>query len=147
MGIAPIGNNHYYAALSGGKGLAEGVSQASSSSKTDLFPGECKTCAQRKYQDQSNDASVSFKTPTHLSPSQSMSAVAAHENEHVVNNRAKAEQEGMSAHSTVTFSFAVCPECGRMYVSGGKTTTVYTPKPESGSMNEEGQGSMINMFA
>jgi hypothetical protein len=148
MAIAPIGKNHYYYdVLSGGKGLEGGVSQAASSGKTDFFPEECQTCANRKYQDRSNDLSVSFQTPTHISPSQSMASVVSHEYEHVTNNRAKAEQEGMTAHSSVTLSYAVCPECGRMYVSGGKTTTVYTPKQSSGSLNEEGQGGIINMFA
>lgn len=52
----------------------------------------------------------------------------AHEEEHVRNNARDAEQKGMDAYSTVTISVSRCPECGRMFISGGKTSTVYTSK-------------------
>lgn len=54
--------------------------------------------------------------------------MAAHENQHVVHNAQKAEQQGMRAISTVQIHSSVCPECGRIYVSGGTTTTTYVPK-------------------
>jgi len=86
---------------------------------------ECQTCKNRTYVDGSNDASVSFKTPTNISPSNSYAAVSAHENEHVVNEQAKAQKEGGKVVSqSVALHYAVCPECGRAYVAGGTTTTV-----------------------
>ena len=49
----------------------------------------------------------------------------SHEREHVVNEQARAEKEGRKVVSqTVTLTMATCPECGRMYVSGGTTRTV-----------------------
>jgi len=60
--------------------------------------------------DRSSDPSVSFQTPTSVAPEQAASAVAAHENEHVVHNAQNAEQNGMVAHSTVTYRYAICPE-------------------------------------
>ena len=88
-------------------------------------PIECKTCASRKYQDVSNDSTVSFQTPTHISPGQSAAAVASHESEHVSNEQANAEKEGREIISqTVTLKTAICPECKRVYVSGGETRTV-----------------------
>ncbi|MGE5398344.1 MAG: hypothetical protein ACM3MK_12545 [Chitinophagales bacterium] len=51
-------------------------------------------------------------------------AVAAHENEHVVREQAKASQEGKEVVSqSVQLFSATCPECGKTYVSGGRTTT------------------------
>jgi hypothetical protein len=86
---------------------------------------ECQTCKNRKYQDVSNDPSVSFQTPTHISPGQSASMVMAHESEHVSHEQAKADQEGRRVISqTVTLETSICPECGRVYVSGGVTKTV-----------------------
>lgn len=94
--------------------------------------------------DRSSDPSVSFQTPAHVSAGEAALAVAAHENEHVVNNAQNARENGMVAHSTVTISYDVCPECGRMYVAGGKTTTTYTPKDQTG---ETGKGGSVNTFA
>ena len=88
-------------------------------------PTECKTCASRTYKDVSNDPSVSFQTPTRISPGQSAAAVASHESEHVSNEQAKAEKEGREIISqTVTLKTSICPECKKVYVSGGETRTV-----------------------
>jgi len=85
----------------------------------------CATCDSRKYQDASNDSSVSFQTPTNIAPEQSAAMVSAHENEHVSNEQANAERDGRKVVSqTVTLSSAICPECGRPYISGGVTNTV-----------------------
>ena len=93
------------------------------------FPTECKTCAARKYVDVSDDPSVSFQSPTHISPGQAASSVAAHENEHVSNEQIKAEQEGREVISqTVSLKTSICPECGRVYVSGGETRTISRAK-------------------
>ena len=86
---------------------------------------ECKTCADRKYQDGSNDPGVSFKTPGHIDPANSHSAVRAHEQEHVSNERANAQSEDRKVVSqSVTLFTSICPECGRAYVSGGVTRTL-----------------------
>lgn len=85
---------------------------------------ECQTCKNRKYQDGSDDAGVSFKTPTKVDPKAAASAVRSHEQEHVSRNRSKAEREGKEIVSqTVTIHTGICPECGRVYVSGGTTRT------------------------
>jgi hypothetical protein len=92
---------------------------------------ECQTCKRRKYQDVSNDPSVSFKAPTSLSPGAEGYAVAGHESQHVANEKGKALRNGREVVSqTVQINTAVCPECGRMYVSGGKTTTVTRQNPD-----------------
>ena len=94
---------------------------------------ECQTCKNRKYVDQSNDPTVSFRTPTNISPEAAASAVAAHEGEHIRNERANAEQDGRKVVSqSVIMHTSVCPECGRVYVSGGeaRTVTVSGDKPD-----------------
>jgi hypothetical protein len=85
---------------------------------------ECLTCKNRKYQDRSNDAGVSFKSPTHLSPEQALSVVAGHEQEHLTNERVDADLNGREVvYQNVQIQTSICPECGRVYVSGGKATT------------------------
>ena len=87
--------------------------------------GECQTCKQRKYQDGSDDPGVSFKSPTRMDPDRAASAVRGHEQEHVVRERAEAQREGRKVVSqSVSIHMDICPECGRVYVSGGLTTTV-----------------------
>jgi hypothetical protein len=111
----------------------------------EIGPKECKTCHARRYKDQSNDASVSFQTPTHVAPELAASAVAAHEQEHVQHNAQKAQSEGMKATSFVQIHIAICPECGRIYVSGGTTTTYYSKKqPIPG---EDGNGLFVDTKA
>ena len=86
-------------------------------------PAECKTCKERKYQDGS-DENVSFKSAAHVSPEAASSAVRSHEQEHVANAYKKAEQKGGKViQASVSIHTAVCPECGRTYVSGGTTKT------------------------
>ena len=86
-------------------------------------PAECQTCKNRKYQDGS-DEMVSFKSASHISPTTSGSRVRAHEQEHVSNAYNKAEQNnGKVISATVSIHTAICPECGRTYVSGGETNT------------------------
>lgn len=85
--------------------------------------GECQTCKNRKYQDGSNEM-VSFKSAAHVSPTAAGAAVRAHEQEHVSNAFNKAETgNGKVLQASVTIKTAVCPECGRSYVSGGETRT------------------------
>lgn len=85
---------------------------------------ECQTCKNRKYQDGSDDSGVSFQTPTKVDPKAAGSAVRSHEQEHVSRNRSKAKREGKEIVSqSVTIHTNICPECGRVYVSGGTTRT------------------------
>ena len=86
-------------------------------------PAECQTCKERKYQDGS-DEMVSFKTPGHIDPDNAQSVVMGHEQEHVANAYKKAaENNGEVVQASVRLKTAVCPECGRTYVSGGETNT------------------------
>ena len=87
-------------------------------------PGEeCQTCKNRKYKDGS-DEMVSFKSPTHISPEAAASAVRAHEQEHVTNAYSKAAtKNGKVLSASVSIHTAICPECGRTYISGGTTHT------------------------
>lgn len=86
-------------------------------------PAECETCKNRKYQDGS-DEMVSFKSAAHISPEASASRVRAHEQEHVSNAYKKAAKgNGKVLAANVSLQRAICPECGRSYVSGGTTTT------------------------
>ena len=84
---------------------------------------ECQTCKNRKYQDGSNEM-VSFKSAQRIAPSAAAAKVRGHEQEHVVNAYEKAAQNnGKVIRASVTLHTAVCPECGRTYVSGGTTNT------------------------
>lgn len=84
---------------------------------------ECQTCKNRKYKDRS-DEMVSFKTPTHVSPESAAAAVRAHEQEHVTNAYSKAAtKNGKVMSASVSIHTAICPECGRTYISGGTTHT------------------------
>lgn len=86
-------------------------------------PAECQTCKERKYQDGSNEM-VSFKAAAHISPNAAAGAVMSHEQEHVANAYKKASlKDGKVIQASVSIHTAVCPECGRTYVSGGTTTT------------------------
>ena len=86
-------------------------------------PAECQTCKERKYQDGS-DENVSFKSAQHISPEAAAARVMAHEQEHVSNAYSKAQQNGGKViNASVAIHTAICPECGRTYVSGGTTTT------------------------
>lgn len=87
--------------------------------------GRCETCEKRKYQDGSDDSSVSYQTPTRIDPDLVASAVRGHEREHVYHEQARAKREGRKVVSqTVTLHTDICPECGRTYISGGTTRTV-----------------------
>ena len=101
-------------------------------------PQDCETCKNRKYQDGS-DEQVSFKSASHISPQEAPAKVRGHEQEHVVNAYAKAaEKGGKVLHAGVAIHTAVCPECGRTYVSGGLTSTVIKyPKDGNKKENED----------
>lgn len=111
---------------------------------------ECQTCKSRKYQDGSNDPGVSFKTPTRMSPEQAATAVRGHEMEHVTREQAKAAREDRKVvQQTVSIHTAICPECGRVYISGGTTRTVTASKPQQPDpqSNPEAQNAMFGIMA
>ena len=86
-------------------------------------PAECKTCKNRKYQDGS-DEMVSFKSAQHVDPRAAAARVRGHEAEHVSNAfKEAAQKKGKVLQASVSIKTAVCPECGRTYVSGGETAT------------------------
>jgi hypothetical protein len=94
----------------------------------------CQTCKNRRYVDQSSDASVSYQTPTHISPEQSAGKVMAHEREHTSNDKARADRDDRRVVSqTVSLSTSICPECGKVYVSGGTARTVTASKDKGES--------------
>lgn len=106
----------------------------------------CRTCAERKYKDESNDPSVSFQTPTSIAPGMEAAAVMAHEHEHVANNAARAEREGQTATSVVMIHTELCPECGRPFISGGTTLTTYGRKG-SEEVDEDQRGVFVRASA
>jgi len=94
--------------------------------------GVCNTCQNRRYVDKSDDASVSFQTPTSINPGMAAAAVASHEQEHVRNEQAKDHREDRQIVSqSVSLTYDTCPECGKHYVSGGTTRTTSISKSES----------------
>ena len=102
--------------------------------------GECQTCKERKYQDGSNDPGVSFKTPTNIAPEAAASAVRGHEQEHVSREQSKAQQQGREVVSqSVTIHTAICPECGKVYVSGGTTRTTTRAEKTAQMYQQQGQ--------
>ena len=91
----------------------------------------CQTCKSRKYVDRSSDPGVSFKSPTGVSPGASFAAVSSHEQEHVSREQAKASRNDRKVVSqSVQIYIDTCPECGRAYSSGGKTTSVTKGEPQ-----------------
>ncbi len=93
--------------------------------------GECKTCAERRYQDDSDDSGVSFQSPTRLTPQQASSAVISHEKEHYgrEEDKAKTENKEVLSNSIRVYS-AICPDCGKAYIAGGETRTVTRTRPK-----------------
>lgn len=119
------------AASAGQTAEAAGQVSESKSPQEVMEEAECPTCAQRKYQDGSDDPGVSFKTAGHIDPDQARAVVSGHEQEHVVRERAKADREDRDVVSqSVTLHTAICPDCGRVYVSGGTTRTVTKAAPD-----------------
>ncbi len=124
--------------LPGQEDTLEGVQGTTKSPEDE----KCQTCEQRKYQDGSNDMGVSFKTPTRIAPEAAGAMVRSHEQEHVTRERAKAEREDREVVSqSVTLHTDVCPECGKVYISGGttQTTTVSKSEPVESTGPDEAQ--------
>lgn len=102
--------------------------------------GRCQTCEERKYQDGSDDMGVSYQTPTRISPESAASAVRGHEREHVFREQARAQRENRRVVSqSVALHTSICPECGKVYISGGTTTTTTAAAKESAPQQEQPQ--------
>ena len=87
------------------KAGAQGADPASKakSAQEVMEEGECQTCKERKYQDGSDDSSVSYQSPTHIDADYAPAAVRGHELEHVAHEQAKAQKEDRKVVSqTVT---------------------------------------------
>jgi len=134
------------AAVEGAAASGEGAAVEDAKSAAEVMEeAECQTCAERRYQDGSDDPGVSFKTPAHIDPSVAASVVRGHEQEHVTREQSKADREGREVVSqSVTLHSDICPECGKVYVSGGTTRTVTRaenePQQEQQRQQEEQQG-------
>ena len=116
----------------------QGVETGAVGAQEALEEGKCETCEKRKYQDGSDDSSVSYQTPTRIDPDLAASAVRGHEMEHVAHEQAKAQREDRKVVSqSVTLHTDICPECGETYVSGGTTRTVTKANPEEPEQQEE----------
>lgn len=128
--------------------FAEEKAERAQSPAEVLAEGECQTCKERKYQDGSNDPGVSFKTATKLSPESAATAVRGHEYEHVVREQAKAEREDRKVvRQSVTLHNEICPECGKVYVSGGETRTVTKADPKTESQEPQASASGFEAVA
>lgn len=126
--ISPTSGYSVYGAVSGAK-------DASASKR--IEKGECQTCKNRKYVDGSNEGDVSFKTPSHINPNNAAATVMSHEQEHVAHAIAEGRKENKElVNVSVTLHTSVCPECGRVYVSGGTThSTIRTTRGGSDNAN------------
>lgn len=101
-------------------------------------PAECETCKNRKYQDGSDEGDVSFKAAAHIDPKAAAARVRSHEQEHVSNAYQKAaKNNGKVVSCNVSIHTAICPECGRTYVSGGTTATQIKYRNEDNPYQKE----------
>ena len=122
------------------------VGKAAGQPDTDTY--ECQTCKNRRYQDGSNDPSVSFKMPTKLSPERAAFAVRSHEMEHVAHAKLQALREDSEIVSqSVTYHTDICPECGRSYIAGGNTKTVFRSSPDTYEADPITKGANIDLLA
>lgn len=141
--------------LSPAEAARPGVSQPGDSRRGRRVSGqgdfdtyECQTCKNRKYQDGSNDPCVSFKTPTRVKPENAAYAIRSHEAEHVAHAWAEAAQEDEEIVSqSVTYHTDICPECGRTYMSGGTTRTVFRSAPETYEQEPVKKGAYLDLTA
>lgn len=134
IGYGLYGNYSLYSEYNGRNGTVNEIADPDEEKKAGRLssPEDCETCRRRKYQDGSDEMNVSFKNASHVSPEAASSAVRAHENQHVNNAFNKAENEdGKVISAAVSIHTAICPECGRRYVSGGTTNTTIKYPNES----------------
>lgn len=140
MRIKPYEENNPANPVKNPEGNEDNLKVGAEGAQSAVEEGKCQTCEKRKYQDGSDDMGVSFQTPTHIDPKQVASAVRGHEQEHVVREQAKAQREDRRVVSqSVTLHTDICPECGKVYISGGTTRTVTAANQEQEVMQEAEQ--------
>jgi hypothetical protein len=110
------------------------------------FCGECETCRNRVYQDDSLDGGVSFQQAAHVHPNQAATAVIGHEREHQGREARFAQEDGREIIlNDIAIFTSLCIECGRVFVSGGETRTITrgntAPESEGGYIM-----SMLDVF-
>lgn len=132
----------------GSDGMAQaamdGANDAAKSKRVEK--GECQTCKNRKYVDGSNEGDVSFKAPAHISPNNAAAAVMSHEKEHVANAVSEGNKDNKElVNVSVSLKTSVCPECGRVYVSGGTTNSTMRTTSESPKNNNPYQKLQANL--
>ena len=85
-------------------------------------------------------------TPTKLSPERAAFAVRSHEMEHVSRAKAKAAREDSKIVSqSVSYRTGVCPECGKTYLAGGTTKTVFRSAPETYDKEPAKKGAYVDL--
>lgn len=98
------------------------------------YQESCKTCDNRRYQDESNDTGVSFQSPQNISPEASGSVVMGHEREHFSREQSKATNENKEVIAqAIRVYTSICTGCNKTYVAGGETTTTVKSKPQERS--------------
>ena len=72
----------------------------------------------------------------------------AHEGEHVSNAYNKAQEDGGKVlQASVSIKTAICPECGRVYVSGGTTRTTTASEPDTAEAMQQQDGKNFSAAA
>ena len=100
---------------------------------------------ERKYQDESNDPSVSFKYPRKINEYQAWIAVRSHESEHVRDAVFKAQNKGVLARVQVRFHTGFDKK-GELYLKGG-TTKVNSSKKGKYHINNGTTNSNIDILS
>ena len=128
---------------------AEAAGPAQATGMEGLTPGSGRQVkGPGNYKDGSDDPGVSFKTATHIDPERAAYAIRAHEYEHVAHAKAEeARGEKEIISQSVTYKTDVCPECGRVYMSGGNTRTTYRSKPETYEAEKVQRGRFLDAKA
>lgn len=125
-----------------------GAGNDAKSAREVMEESECQTCKERKYQDGSDDPGVSFKTAAHIDPELAAAKVRGHEMEHVAREQTSAAREDRKiVCQTVSYQTAICPECGRAYVSGGTTRTATAANREPPAERAENGGQSAGGFS
>ena len=68
--------------------------------------------------------------------------------EHVAHAKQKAMREDEEIVSqSVTYRTGVCPECGKTYIAGGNTRTVFRSSPDTYEADPITKGANVDLFA
>jgi hypothetical protein len=102
----------------------------------------CNLCRQRQYEDVSPQHAVTFETPTKIPSIFSALWVATHELQHVLSAKRRALQQEERVITTVMLQYNVCPDCGRVHVSGGRTTVTHLHQPPA-----QQEGAVVDFLA